>query len=85
MCGRYKLTVPFSEIVKLYGVTNVSNLQPHYNIEPTQDIAGVRCHDHGRQLAMLRWGLIPARACRSLRRARLPSPIVISINLIGKL
>ena len=59
MCGRYKLTVPFSEIVRLYGVTSVSNLQPHYNIAPTQDIAVVRRHEHSRQLAMLRWGLIP--------------------------
>ena len=44
------------------------NLQPRYNIAPSQDVATVRAAEHGsrsaggRCLSMLRWGLIPARA-----------------------
>lgn len=59
MCGRFKLTVPFSELVRLYGLMNNVNLRPRYNIAPTQDIAAVRSHADGRALDMLRWGLIP--------------------------
>ncbi|MGH6670430.1 MAG: SOS response-associated peptidase [Xanthobacteraceae bacterium] len=60
MCGRYKLTVPFSEIVRLYNLTNNVNLALRYNIAPTQDIAVVRYDlEKGRTLAMLHWGLIP--------------------------
>jgi|SRR5665213_233205 len=59
MCGRFKLTTPFSELVRLYGLTNSVNLRARYNIAPTQDIAAVRSHTEGRALDMLRWGLIP--------------------------
>ena len=38
------------------------NLRPRYNVAPSQDVAVVRANDHGRTLAMLRWGLIPAWA-----------------------
>lgn len=66
MCGRYKLTVPFREIVRLYRLTqpNASrfdNMPPRWNIAPTQDVPVVRL-DHDtkeRALAMMRWGLIP--------------------------
>ena len=36
------------------------NLRPRYNVAPGQDVAAVRSRDRGRQLSMLRWGLIPA-------------------------
>jgi len=38
MCGRFILKVPFSELVRLYNLTNLSNLEPRYNIAPTHDI-----------------------------------------------
>ena len=65
MCGRYKLEVPFSEIVRLYNLTvahpsRFDNMQPRYNIAPTQDVAVVRLDAQGqREFVMLRWGLIP--------------------------
>lgn len=37
MCGRFKLTVPFREIVRLYNLTNSVNLLARYNIAPTQE------------------------------------------------
>jgi len=59
MCGRFVLKAPFSELVRLYGLTNNVNLEPRYNIPPTEDIAVVRNHDGKRTLDMLRWGLVP--------------------------
>lgn len=69
MCGRFTQARPWSELVQLYGITespSPSNLAPRYNIAPTQDIAVVRptaasreTGGHGRELAMLRWGLVP--------------------------
>jgi putative SOS response-associated peptidase YedK len=62
MCGRFKLNAPFSELVRLYRLTNNVNLGARYNIAPTQQIATVRVHEGQRTLDMLRWGLIPAWA-----------------------
>jgi putative SOS response-associated peptidase YedK len=61
MCGRYILKAPFSELVRLYGLTNSVNLQPRYNIPPTEAVAVVRSDPggNGRCLDMLRWGLVP--------------------------
>jgi putative SOS response-associated peptidase YedK len=59
MCGRFVLKAPFSELVRLYNVTNNVNLEPRYNIPPTENVAVVRSHDGHRTLDMLRWGLVP--------------------------
>jgi putative SOS response-associated peptidase YedK len=61
MCGRFVLKAPFSELVRLYNITNNVNLEPRYNIPPTEDIAVVRPDPGGgsRRLDMLRWGLVP--------------------------
>jgi putative SOS response-associated peptidase YedK len=61
MCGRFVLKAPFSELVRLYNVTNNLNLEPRYNIPPTENIAAVRPDPvgTGRRLDMLRWGLVP--------------------------
>jgi putative SOS response-associated peptidase YedK len=61
MCGRFVLKAPFSELVRLYNITNNLNLEPRYNIPPTEDIAVVRPDPAGtgRRLDMLRWGLVP--------------------------
>lgn len=61
MCGRYKLTVPFREIVRLYNLTNSVNLPARYNIAPTQDVLAITfdAETKKRHGDMLRWGLIP--------------------------
>jgi putative SOS response-associated peptidase YedK len=61
MCGRYILTAPFSEIVRLFNLTNNVNVRANYNVAPTQDVAAVRYHpdDGHRTLDTLRWGLVP--------------------------
>lgn len=60
MCGRYLLTSPVESMRTLFDVLERPNLQPRFNIAPTQDIAAVRRGEEGaRHLVLLRWGLIP--------------------------
>jgi len=65
MCGRYKLSTPFRDIVRLYNLTadasRYDNAPARYNIAPTQEVAAVR-YDKAtqeRSLDFLRWGLVP--------------------------
>lgn len=61
MCGRYSLTTVPEAMRALFGFENLPNLPPRYNIAPTQTAAVVRLDETGaRELAMLRWGLIPS-------------------------
>jgi putative SOS response-associated peptidase YedK len=65
MCGRYTQLMPWSELVALYRITagaaSAPNLPPRYNICPTQDVPVVRAGAAaGRELVMMRWGLVPA-------------------------
>ena len=61
MCGRYKLTVSWREIVRLYNLTNSVNLQPRYNIAPTQDVLAITFDGETKERRgeMMRWGLVP--------------------------
>jgi putative SOS response-associated peptidase YedK len=60
MCGRFTLRTPAKEIAEQFGV-DVPDLQLRFNIAPSQEIATVRINrdTQKRELAMLRWGLIP--------------------------
>jgi len=59
MCGRYSLTSPVEAMAQLFGFPDRPNLAPRYNIAPTQQAPVVRLHGTGRELALLRWGLVP--------------------------
>lgn len=60
MCGRFTLKTPPEVLAQAFGLTEVPDLAPRYNIAPTQPVAAVRATPDGRKLSMLRWGLIPA-------------------------
>ncbi len=62
MCGRFTLRTPAHRLTEAFGVGDLSNLPPRFNIAPTQDAAVVRPGPEGeaRELAMLRWGLVPS-------------------------
>ncbi len=62
MCGRFTLRTPAHRLAEAFGVAALPNLAPRYNIAPTQDVVAIRHADAGRELTMLRWGLIPGWA-----------------------
>ncbi len=61
MCGRFTLSTPPKAVADLFGLADVPDLPPRYNIAPSQPVASVR---GGRSwsLDMLRWGLVPGWA-----------------------
>ena len=64
MCGRFTLRAPPQAVAQAFGLVDVPELLPRFNITPTQPVAVVRQTPQagGRELAWLRWGLIPAWA-----------------------
>lgn len=65
MCDRFTHRLTWTQIVELYGLLGVEpvHLEPRCNVAPSQRAPIIRrAQDGHRQLAMLRWGLIPAWA-----------------------
>lgn len=61
MCSRYNLTTPPEAVRAYFRLPLIEPFPPRYNIAPTQPAAIVRLgHDGGRELALVRWGLIPS-------------------------
>ncbi len=61
MCGRFTSYYSSSEIAKAFNLTNVPELEPRYNIAPTQQVGTIlRSNSQSeRKFKWLRWGLIP--------------------------
>ncbi len=60
MCGRYVLHADIEELVEQFKLKLIeAQVQPRYNIAPSQDIAAIVETDQGRVLKPLRWGLVP--------------------------
>jgi putative SOS response-associated peptidase YedK len=66
MCGRFASNLTWEQLHAIYGIAAPEqtpappDLQPHYNIAPTQTVPVARLNRAGRrEIALLRWGLIP--------------------------
>jgi|CXWL01.1.fsa_nt_gi putative SOS response-associated peptidase YedK len=62
MCARFTLKSSSDVVGSLFGLDDVPELLPRYNIAPTQDILGVVSVEGKRISAIFRWGLIPSWA-----------------------
>jgi putative SOS response-associated peptidase YedK len=62
MCGRYFLTMGFRDLAEFFDLPEEDDLEPRYNIAPSQSIPVIRQEESGRRLTMLHWGLIPSWA-----------------------
>ena len=64
MCGRFAFFSAREAIVRLFDLpADTPDVEPHYNIAPTQYVAAVRINREGaRKLSMLYWGLVPSWA-----------------------
>ena len=60
MCGRFDLTAPISELLDEFGGVPLHDIQPCYNVAPSQNILAIRYETGlGRVWRRFRWGLIP--------------------------
>ena len=72
MCGRFSITTAPEALRGMFDYENLPNLEPRYNVSPTQMIATIRKRSGGkRELVMARWGLIPAWAKDGVNAARM--------------
>ena len=63
MCGRFTQRLSWAELHELMDLIGAPlNLQPRYNVAPSQNVAVVRATANGRRLSLMRWGLIPSWA-----------------------
>ena len=65
MCGRFTNRFTWSELVRLYRLTESvtppqSNFPARYNVAPTQIVPVVRLKNDAREIALLKWGLVPS-------------------------
>ena len=63
MCGRYNLITDAGALVDFFEIEralfDTSELQPRYNVAPSQNVPIVRDTGNGRELVLARWGLVP--------------------------
>lgn len=60
MCGRYELHTHPAALALAFGLKLPPSLLPRYNIAPTQEVPVIRQSTAGeRELAFVRWGLVP--------------------------
>ncbi len=61
MCGRFAFYSPAEATAALFGASGTLDLEPRYNIAPTQYVASIRKAEESdeRELVLLRWGLVP--------------------------
>jgi putative SOS response-associated peptidase YedK len=64
MCGRYSLSATPETIAEIFGVRHVSDIEPRFNIAPTQLVPVVRRAEKSdeRRIDLLKWGLVPSWA-----------------------
>jgi putative SOS response-associated peptidase YedK len=64
MCGRFTLTTSAKIIADFFKLSEVPDIEPRYNIAPSQSVATVTFNPEKiqRQFQFMRWGLIPSWA-----------------------
>jgi SOS response associated peptidase (SRAP) len=74
MCGRFTVKATWAELVALYRLTMdapLHNLQPRYNVCPTDPVDVVTVEYGQRELVTMRWGLVPWWWSKPLKELRM--------------
>ena len=71
MCGRFTQTFNSSALADFFELTNIPEIEPRYNITPTQNILTIVSDNQARKAKLWRWGLIPPWAKDSKIGAKL--------------
>ena len=59
MCGRFSLTYNPDDLLDYFDVARGFDVEPMYNIAPTDSILAIREEENERRLVQLAWGLHP--------------------------
>lgn len=63
MCGRYNIITDADALIEFFDIAildiDPEELRPNYNVAPSQNVPVIRGTEAGRELSLLRWGLIP--------------------------
>jgi putative SOS response-associated peptidase YedK len=60
MCGRFVLQSTLETLVDRFAIDVVTcEVEPRYNVAPTQEVPAIVAHEGKRRLGKLRWGLVP--------------------------
>ncbi|HEV3204739.1 MAG TPA: SOS response-associated peptidase [Gemmataceae bacterium] len=64
MCARFTRAATVDDMALLFQIMEFPEMEPRYNIAPTQTVAAVRIRPerNQREWALLRWGLVPSWA-----------------------
>ena len=62
MCGRFTLISPGEVLAEFFELVDTPDIEPRYNIAPTQAVAVVRRDRDIRRFDLMHWGLIPSWA-----------------------
>lgn len=63
MCGRFVVTTKAEVLWERFRATSgVRELKPRYNLAPSQEAPVIVASPEGRELALMRWGLVPSWA-----------------------
>lgn len=57
MCGRFSL-FPHEDISVRYGLTSAVDIEPRYNISPSQDSVVITEDEEGRKPSFMKWGMV---------------------------
>ncbi len=60
MCGRFVVNIPPEELAVIFGLQIVPQLEPRYNVAPTQQVAAVRSEADHNLLDLMKWGFVPS-------------------------
>ncbi len=60
MCGRYTQTQSSEAIAQTFGLQPIPDLQPRYNIAPTQPVSVITQSEAAREYRIFQWGLVPS-------------------------
>ena len=59
MCGRYTVAVDPQLLAERFNVALPDDVEPRYNVAPSQPVMTVTQRSSGRELLIARWGLVP--------------------------
>ena len=71
MCGRFTQSFNSSALADFFELTKIPEIEPRYNIAPTQNILAIISTNQEREAKLWRWGLIPPWAKDSKIGAKL--------------